>query len=114
MDNFIFSKHQVLNITDGHLYTNMDDVYAFFESVITPGIFTHMLPNARLAILPILEKKLNQEEYFGVGYHPLLPNPEVTLIFTDEDREEFWKNYGDLPSPFEGKKGINVTVRTCR
>ena len=91
-----FPANQLLNITTGHLHTNMDDIYDFFNKVIADGIFTHMLPNARTAILPILKEKLGKFPF--EGYHPGASTNPISFEFTDEDKKRFWKAYGELPS----------------
>lgn len=90
-----FTEHQILNITTGRLYTEMGDIYKFFNDVIEPGIMTHMLPNAMRAIVPILKTKL-PEKYFGDFYDPTFPNGTIEFEFTEKD--EFWARYNELPS----------------
>lgn len=103
-----FSRHQILNITTGRLYTSMDDIYDFFDKVIKDGIMTHMLPNARMAIVPLLQGKFSEDDkiLFDSIYEPESSNKEVKFTFTDDDKKEFWKNYSELPSALEGKKVI--------
>jgi hypothetical protein len=90
-----FKEHQILNITTGRLYTEMGDIYNFFNQVIEPGIMTHMLPNAMRAIVPILKRKLPLK-YFGNFYNPTLPNGDIEFEFTE--KAEFWDAYNALPS----------------
>ena len=100
--NHTFTKHQILNITTGRLYTKMGDIYDFFDTVVESGIMTHMLPNASKAIVPILETKLApKEDFFHNEWKPDSENPEITFEFTSEDRKTFWSNYTELPSIFE-------------
>jgi len=99
-----FTKKQLLNITTGRLYTNMDDIYSFFDSVIEEGIMTHMLPNARKAILPIMETKYPDLDYTRTFNPDIVDgDKEYEIEFTKEEKALFWKNYSNLPSTFEKK-----------
>jgi hypothetical protein len=114
-----FTIPQMLNITTGRLHTDIGDIYKFFNEVIEPGIFTHMLPNALKAILPILKNKLPSSIPYE-GYHPTLhsvrtDNKEweeytdtIDITFTDEEKTQFWNNYNELSNPLEGKQVIIV------
>jgi len=104
----VFTTHQTLNVLTGHLHTNMDDIYKFFNDVIEPGIMTHMLPRAFRSIKPILESKLPNLPHDG--YHPELPNDDVAFEFTDADKQTFWKSYLEMPNPLEGKEVIAVKI----
>lgn len=97
-----FTTQQVLNILTGTLHTSVDDVYKFFDQVIEPGIMTHMLPNAVLAIQPILQSKF--PDLPTKGFHPDYPNSEVDVELTPEERQRFWEAYLGLPHPFNNLK----------
>lgn len=94
-----FTTHQTLNITTGFLYTEMGDIYKFFNDVVEPGIMTHMLPNSMRAIEPILRTKL-PANLFDIPYTPEIANEQVEFEFTDEDKKQFFINYEALPHPF--------------
>jgi len=95
---YTFTRHQILNITTGILYTPIEDIYEFFDKVISEGIMTHMLPRAADAIRPIMAEILPDIPGKGYGYKPDSDNSEITFEFTDEHRQKFWKNYEELPS----------------
>lgn len=103
-----FPALQVLNVLTGHLHTNMDDIYKFFNNVIEPGIMTHMLPRALKAIKPMLEIKFPALPHDG--YHPDHSNEDVSFEFTRAEKDVFWKSYLDMPNPLEGKQVIAAII----
>lgn len=102
-----FTKLQLLNITTGVLHTKMDDIYTFFD-VIEEGVMIYMLPRALRAVQPLLMSKCPHLP--DKGFHPNIDNPneEFEIIFSDEEKGQFWKNYEKLPNPSEGKNVITV------
>ena len=87
------------NITTGILHTDMDDVYEFFEQYLNEkGIYTHHLPSAGKAILPILKKKL-PAEWFSKDYIITGLNEEAEVPdMTEEEKKEFWFSFGKYSS----------------
>jgi len=102
-----FKKHVLLNITTGRLYTDIGEVYDFFNTVIEPGFFTQMLPRASRAIEPILKEKL-PADMFGDFYNPEIENVDVSFEFTDEDKKRFLSGYLAQPNPLDGKQVIGI------
>lgn len=99
------------NLTTHKLHTEMGHIYQDIEFLTgMEGIFTHMIPNAMRALAPWLQEKVLDQRFWDgefdvthVGEYPIEP-------MTDEERSEFMKRYGELPSPLFGKKVVAVTI----
>lgn len=68
----------------------MDDVYHFFDKVISLGVYTNMLPKAICAIQPILKEKLSLP---FEGLHLEMDNEDVAFDFNESDIKKFWDNF---------------------
>ena len=93
---------RVRNLTTGILHTKMEDIYEDIEYITgDKGIMTHMLPNAREAMLPYLRKYATNSRYWNKEYDTAHSgNIEIPPMNTVE-KDYFWQVYGNLPSPFE-------------
>lgn len=101
-----FKRHQLLNITTGRLWTQMSDIYSFFEAISgEDGIMTHMLPNALKAFKNT--DLYTREPFISLpteGFNPEhVENDEISFEVTDEDRKQFWKKFEEIPSLLLGK-----------
>lgn len=94
---------RVRNLTTGRLHTSMDCIYQDFEFLTgKSGIMTHMLPNAARAIKPYLQKHVKDEKFWEDVYDTSHIGEIDVPPMDDGERAEFWKRYGELPSPFAG------------
>jgi hypothetical protein len=109
---------RIRNLTTGRLHTNMDDIYKDIEMITgESGIMTHMLPNVMRAMEPWLKVIMNKrtgdadtDERFFDGKYDVTHTGDVPFpSMSKEEKAEFWKAYGELPSLLEGKKVISVS-----
>lgn len=106
-----FTRHQILNITTGRLWTKVEDIYQFFNETIADGIMTHMLPRAMTSFMATTGRREPIASLPTEGWNPEnTPNDEITFEVTDEDKKAFWLMYADQPDPLKGKDVITVVV----
>lgn len=104
-----FTRHQLLNITTGRLWTTMDDIYKLFNETIEDGIMTHMLPRAMTSFMATAGKREPILSLPKEGYDPAnASNEDITFEVTPDDKIAFWEIYSDQPNPLEGKNAILV------
>lgn len=97
------------NLTTGRLHTQMGDIYEDIEFLTgEQGVMTHMLPRAVKAMEPWLRVRIPDERFWDDAYDPAhIGEFAIEPMFSDE-RADFWKRYGDMPSPLAGKEVIAV------
>lgn len=89
------------NLTTGRLHTKMEDIYADVEYLTgEKGVMTHMLPNACRALAPYLRGFAADPKLWEDAYDPAHTGELDVPPMSAEQRAEFWKRYGALPSPF--------------
>jgi len=84
------------NVTSGVLHTSMTDIHAFYEVYLgMERIFTHQLPKTFDALLPILNRKLDDAWFIPQWNKDEVWQNEPIEIpdLTKEEKDEFWKNY---------------------
>jgi hypothetical protein len=97
------------NLTAGRLHTEMGHIYQDIEYLTgSPGIFTHMIPNAMRALEPWLREKVTDarlwEDKFDQSH-----TGEIDLApMKEEERKAYFERFGALPSPLAGKDVIRV------
>ncbi len=88
------------NLTTGILHTKMEDIYEDIEYITSAsGIMTHMLPNARQALLPYLKRELTEPRFWDDKYDTTHVGFVYINPMVDSELDEFWKIYSKLPSP---------------
>ena len=76
------------NLTTGKMHTKIDDIYEDIEFFTgEKGVMTHMLPNAREAMLPYLKENLPDERYWNNEYDP--KHIGDVFVACDEQRRSF-------------------------
>jgi hypothetical protein len=89
------------NLTTGRLHTKMEDIYADIEMLTgKEGVMTHMLPNACRALEPHLRRVAPEARLWNGAYDVSHTGQIAVPQMTAEQRAEFWKRFGALPSPF--------------
>ena len=90
------TKGKLRNITTGILHTKMSDVYDFFEEYTgEEGIMTHLLPSAKLALMPVLRARLT-EDWFNKEWVKTGLDEEVEISeMNEEEKKSFWTAFGD-------------------
>lgn len=89
------------NLTTGRLHTKMEDIYADVEYLTgEKGVMTHMLPNAFKALLPYLREVAPDARFWDNAFDLTHTGDVEVPPMNADQRAEFWKRYGALPSPF--------------
>lgn len=89
------------NLTTHRLHTKMEDIYEDIEFITgEKGVMTHMLPNAVRAMESWLLSKAPDPRLWDGQYDTSHVGEFDLQPMTDDERSEFWKAYGALPSPF--------------
>lgn len=92
---------RIRNLTTHRLHTKMEDIYRDIEFIVgEEGIMTHMLPNAVGAMTPYLKEQITDPRFWDDQFDPTHVGEVELLPMTLRDQQEFWKRYGELPSPF--------------
>lgn len=93
------TKGKLRNVTSGRLHTDIGHVYEFYnEYTGADGIMTHHLPSAFQALLPILKGKLSDEWFTDEWIKTGLDEPVEVPEMTQEERDSFWKSFGEYAS----------------
>lgn len=82
----LLTKRELLNIVQGYRDSKMAAIGRFFDTIIGPGIYLHLLPRACQAIQPILQEKLSPVLSRQIG------DEMIAFDFTEADIERFWRN----------------------
>ena len=89
------------NLTTGRLHTKMEDIYADIDTLTgEAGVMTHMLPNACRALEPYLREVAPDARLWDGAYDVSHTGQIAVPQMNAEQRDEFWKRFGALPSPF--------------
>ncbi len=89
------------NLTTGRLHTKMEDIYADIDMLTgEAGVMTHMLPNACRALEPYLRDVAPDARLWDGAYDVSHTGQIAVPQMNAEQRAEFWKRFGALPSPF--------------
>ena len=93
---------RVRNLTTGILHTKMEDIYKDIEYIIgDKGIMTHMLPNAREAMLPYLRKYVTTDRFWNKEFDTNHIGDIEIPPMNDVEKDYFWQEYGKLPNPLD-------------
>ncbi len=96
MDN-----QRLRNLTTRRLHTEMGHIYQDVEFITgSTGVMTHMLPNAMRAMSPWLGDKVTDARFWDGKYDPSHEGETELHPMDESERKEFWRLYGELPSPF--------------
>jgi len=82
----LLTKPELLNIVQGYRASKMAAIGRFFDAIIGPGIYLHLLPRACQAIQPILQEKLSPT------FSCEIDKGMIAFNFTEADIERFWMN----------------------
>lgn len=89
------------NLTTGRLHTEMDHIYQDIEYIVgESGIYTHMIPDAFKAMQPYLLSVVNDDRFWDGKYDTSHTGDYDIRPMNNNEQADFWKAYGELPSPF--------------
>lgn len=99
------------NLTTCRLHTEVGHIYEDIDTLTgTPGVMTHMLPNAMRSMEPWLREVAPDDRLWNGEYDPSHVGDIAVPVMTHEERAAFFQRFNELPSPLEGKKVIGVQV----
>lgn len=99
------------NLTTLRLHTKMDHIYQDVDYLTgTPGVMTHQLSRAARALLPYLQRQLQDRRFFEDTYDVTHVGEVEISPMGPEDLVEFWRLYSEQPDPLVGKDVVTVLV----
>lgn len=99
------------NMTTGRLHTNIGHIYEDIYTLTgSPGVMTHMMPNALRAMTPWLRQVAPDERLWDGEYDTSHTGEIDVPVMTEDERSEFFRRFGELPSPLAGEEVIVVEV----
>lgn len=88
------------NLTTGRLHTAIDHVYQDIEFFTgSPGIFTHMIPNAHRAMEPFMREQFTDPRLWDGAYDVSHIGEVDAKPMSAEQQKAFWERYQALPNP---------------
>lgn len=87
------------NLTTTRLHTQVDDVYKDIGALTgEPGVMTHMIPNALIALGPYLREKAPDPRLWDGAYDGEHVGEMEVPAMDETERAQFWKRYLSLPA----------------
>jgi len=102
---------QLRNLTTRRLHTNMGDIYSLIDFITqSPGVMTHMIPRAIIAIDPWLQSKVTDVRFWDGEYDPTHEGEFDLPHMTKDETVDFWRLFKEQPNPLVGKELVVVEV----
>lgn len=94
------NNQRLRNLTTGLLHTPIENVYEDIEILTGErGIMTHMIPRACRAMEPWLRERVKDARFWDGAFDQQHIGETDIAPMTDQEREEFFRAYDELPNP---------------